>query len=63
MGWNDTRPLMGRESYILREDAEVLDEPDGYYKIVCPDCGDSWRQTHLQRFYNCATCRYKWRSH
>ncbi len=62
MGWSNNGAI-GRAAYILREDAEVLDEADGYYRIVCPGCDDSWRQVFLQRFYICATCRYRWRSH
>lgn len=56
-------PPAGRAAYVLREDTGILDEPDGYFRIVCPECGDNWRQTHLQRFYACATCRYRWRTH
>jgi len=54
---------LGREAYVLREDAEVLDLPDGYYQIVCPGCGDRWRQVSPQRYYSCAACGYKWKTH
>jgi len=61
MGWSNKIGL-GKEAYILREDAEVFDLPDGRYMIACPGCGDRWKQVALQRYYLCAACGYKWRS-
>ena len=63
MGWSDIRPLMGREAYVMRVDAEVLELPDGWFKFICPDCRDEWRQDHTQKFYICSVCGYKWRTH
>ena len=54
---------MGREAYVMRVDAEVLELPDGWFKFICPDCRDEWRQDHTQKFYTCSVCGYKWRTH